>query len=145
MNRTKSSLQRAHTRSSFARLIFESEHSNGGGHHDRDLIFRLCQMFVLLFRLVTPFSYVFLLTLAYLWYHEMHFFSAASALEIPLSPPWQASLLADNMIVWIRELKSHTLGWVLYHVTLCWMTAEALFFPCYYHLFNKMQDFNDGA
>ena len=65
MKRTHSSLMRAHSRGSFSRLVFESEHSNGGGEPDRSLLFRSVQLFVIIFRLITPFSYVYLASLIY--------------------------------------------------------------------------------
>lgn len=64
MKRTKSSLIRSHSRDSFSRLVFESEHSNGGGHHNRSLVYRFCQFMVLLLRSITPLSYVFLIYIA---------------------------------------------------------------------------------
>jgi hypothetical protein len=63
MKRTTSSLMRAHSRSSFNRLLFESEHATGGGPKDRSLLFRLCQLVVVIFRSVTPLSYVYLAVL----------------------------------------------------------------------------------
>lgn len=60
MKRTTSSLHRAHSKGSFNRLVFESEHSLGGGDHDRSLIFRLCQLVVIVIRAITPLSYLFL-------------------------------------------------------------------------------------
>lgn len=56
-----SSLHLAHSRDALSRLIFESEHSLGGGHQGRSLIFRLFQLLVVFLRLVTPASYLFLL------------------------------------------------------------------------------------
>ena len=58
-----SSLLRAHSRGSFSRLVFESETNNGGGHEDRSLLYRFFQLVVLLMRLVTPASYIFIITL----------------------------------------------------------------------------------
>lgn len=58
-----SSLLRAHSRGSFSRLVFESETNNGGGHKDRSLSYRFCQLVVMLMRLVTPASYIFIITL----------------------------------------------------------------------------------
>ena len=46
MSRTTSSLLLSRTRGSFDRLVFESEHSNGGGSSDRSITFRLCQVLV---------------------------------------------------------------------------------------------------
>jgi len=54
MKRTTSSLLRAHSRGSLNRLIFESEHSNGGGGDDRSIPYRLCQLIVIIIRLITP-------------------------------------------------------------------------------------------
>ena len=60
MKRTTSSLHRAHSKGSFNRLVFESEHSLGGGDNDRSLIFRFCQLIVVIIRAITPLSYLFL-------------------------------------------------------------------------------------
>ena len=57
---TTSSLHNAHTKGSFSRLLFESEHSNGSGDSNRSITFRACQCLVVVMRLVTPFSYVFM-------------------------------------------------------------------------------------
>lgn len=60
MKRTTSSLHRAHSRSSFNRLVFESEHCLGGGHDGRSILFRFFQLMVVIFRSITPFSYLYL-------------------------------------------------------------------------------------
>jgi pimeloyl-ACP methyl ester carboxylesterase len=54
--RSNSSLLRAHSRSSFSRLVMESEASMGT--YANSLPFFMCQMVVITFRLVTPLSYV---------------------------------------------------------------------------------------
>lgn len=105
MKRTTSSLNRAHSRSSFDRLLFESEHSNGGGHSDRGLLFRLCQLVVIALRLITPFSYVYLVI----------FFTYGIKAD---------SVLANFFFLFLTA----------------WMFAEAIFFPYYYHLFNKLNN-----
>ncbi|RYG68363.1 hypothetical protein EON64_05350 [archaeon] len=57
------SLLRAHSRGSLSRLMFEAEQCNGVTvSHDRSLAFRLVQCAVFLCRLITPFSYVYLLS-----------------------------------------------------------------------------------
>lgn len=56
-----SSLHLAHSRDAFSRLIFESEHSMGGGDNGRSVLFRLFQLLVVVLRLVTPACYLFLL------------------------------------------------------------------------------------
>jgi hypothetical protein len=58
-----STLLNAHSKHSFSRLLFESKLSNGFGHYDRSITFRFFQLVVLIIRLVTPFSYVYLLAL----------------------------------------------------------------------------------
>jgi hypothetical protein len=52
MSRTTSSLLLSRTRGSFDRLVFESEHSNGGGSSDRSITFRLCQVLVRTYLLI---------------------------------------------------------------------------------------------
>ena len=59
LKRTTSSLLRASSRDSLSRLLFESEHSNGGGGDDRSLFFRFCQLVVLIIRSITPLSYAY--------------------------------------------------------------------------------------
>ena len=46
LTRTTSSLLLSRSRGSFNRLVFESEHSIGGGSSDRSILFRLCQLVV---------------------------------------------------------------------------------------------------
>jgi len=60
MQRSNSSLIRAHSLSSLGRLLIESEVSNGpgGDSKERDWLFRLAQTVVLIFRLFTPAAYV---------------------------------------------------------------------------------------
>eukprot|EP01038_Epipyxis_sp_PR26KG_P009700 gene9700-13057_t len=60
MIRTRSSILRAHSRGSFERLVFESEHSLGGGSPDRSLVFRFAQLVVVLLRSITPLSYLYI-------------------------------------------------------------------------------------
>ena len=57
--RSDSSLLRAHSRGSFARLLLESEASMG--NYSLSKWFRFVQMIVLAFRLITPLSYVVLI------------------------------------------------------------------------------------
>ncbi|KAJ1440279.1 hypothetical protein B484DRAFT_152274 [Ochromonadaceae sp. CCMP2298] len=78
MKRVNSSLHRAHSRDSFSRLLFESESSNGGGDESRSIFFRLCQLGVLAFRLVTPFSYLYLSTLFALKLQPAQFFGGSA-------------------------------------------------------------------
>jgi hypothetical protein len=58
-----SSILKAHSRGSFSRLVFESEPNNGGGHKDRSLCYRFWQFVVLVFRVITPCSYIFLVSI----------------------------------------------------------------------------------
>lgn len=58
--RSNSSLLRAHSRGSFSRLVGESE--AGNGEYATSFAFFLCQIMVICFRLITPISYVGLLT-----------------------------------------------------------------------------------
>lgn len=67
MKRSSSSLFKAHSRGSFGRLLFESEHCNGGGSADRSLTFRLSQLLVLVLRIITPISYIYLLSLLFIF------------------------------------------------------------------------------
>ena len=46
LTRTTSSRLLSRSRGSFNRLVFESEHSIGGGSSDRSILFRLCQLVV---------------------------------------------------------------------------------------------------
>ena len=62
--RTTSSLMRAHSRGSFNQLVLESAENLGGGRHDRPILFRLLQVFIVVLRLVTPASYLYLMCLA---------------------------------------------------------------------------------
>lgn len=56
------SLLRSHSRGSFERLLFEAEDCNGPvSSHEHPVLYRLVQAFVFISRLVTPFSYVYLL------------------------------------------------------------------------------------
>lgn len=106
MKRSPSStLLRAHSRGSFSRLVFESETNNGGGHHDRSLSYRFAQLVVVCMRLVTPCSYLYLLSLTVL-----------------------------------KESPSVYLGNVLFIALTIWMCIEALFFPYYYYLFNRLNN-----
>lgn len=59
MKKVTSALHGANVRDAFSRLIFESEHCLGLGDEHRSLTFRLCQLLVVLLRLVTPFSYLY--------------------------------------------------------------------------------------
>jgi hypothetical protein len=134
-----SSLHKAHSRHSFNRFLFESEISNGPpfgkltnfrccfllissssylGDKSRSFLFRLCQFFVLLFRLVTPFSYLYLAIAA------CHFF-------FPIVD-------SNNFLLKLLPNKS-VLSWSIF----AWMTVEALFFPYYYYLFTRLNDFNE--
>lgn len=65
MNRKHSSsgaLLRAHSRSSLERLIFESEKCNGPiSSHNHSFLYRLVQCIVIVCRIVTPLSYLWLL------------------------------------------------------------------------------------
>jgi hypothetical protein len=78
MKRDNFSLHRAHSRGDFSRLLFESETSNGGGDESRSFLFRLCQLGVLAFRLVTPFSYLYLSTLFALKLQPAQFFGGSA-------------------------------------------------------------------
>ena len=62
--RSNSSLLRAHSRGSFSRLVLESESSNG--EYATSFAFFLCQILVITFRLVTPASYLGVLTYVFL-------------------------------------------------------------------------------
>jgi hypothetical protein len=111
MKRVNSSLHKASSRDSLSRLLFESESSNGGGDGDRSIFFRLCQLGVLLFRLVTPFSYIYLFTLYAQYY--MHY-------DVLLRP------------------EQYFGGPLMYYFLLLWMAVEALFLPYYYYLFTQV-------
>jgi len=58
-----SSLSKAHSRGSVARLLVESQECNGlvTSKKNRSLLYQLCQLLVFSFRLVTPFSYLYLI------------------------------------------------------------------------------------
>lgn len=67
-----SSLLRAHSRGSFGRLLFESEHCHGGGGSDRSLLFRITQLVVIVFRSVTPLSYIHLILVLFFGLRAPH-------------------------------------------------------------------------
>lgn len=100
-----STLLHSHSRSSFSRLVFESETNNGGGHHDRSLLYRFAQLVVVCMRLVTPCSYLYLFALTVL-----------------------------------KKSPSVYLGSILFIALTMWMCIEALFFPYYYYLFNRLNN-----
>jgi hypothetical protein len=119
IKRTTSSLLRAHSRNSLNRLLFESEHCNGGGHDDRSLSFRLMQLVVMLLRLVTPLSYLYLIYLCF--YVNLH--------------------TIDNIVYDVFSQKYHLMGVLrilVFSTFTLWMIIEALFFPYYCYMFNKL-------
>jgi hypothetical protein len=61
--RNRSLLTRSHSTNLLTRLLFESEHSLGGGLEDRSLLFRAFQALVIVIRAVTPLSYLYVLSL----------------------------------------------------------------------------------
>ena len=67
-NSARSMLIRSQSQSSFTRLVFEAEHATAFGIKDRSVFFRCCQCFVIVIRMVTPFSYFFLLVL---WCYDL--------------------------------------------------------------------------
>lgn len=143
MKRTTSSLLRAHSRGSFSRLIFESEWSNGGGHESRSLLFRLCQVSVMCFRVVTPLSYLYLITLAVIALSPSFLerdsegtfkWSLGLSSSLSLTNPW--SMLMTSVQ---EPLLSH---FVFIFLTV-WALLEALFFPYYYYLFTKLNSLNN--
>lgn len=152
MTRTTSSLLRAHSRGSFARLILESEQCNGPigqGHNPRSISFRVCQFIVFLFRLVTPFSYIFLL----------YVFLRESSPRLPNQ--WQNALqILDKHLFSSLKNPSPTKVWTFnsispihigiygeYSITFTlftlWMCVEAAFLPYYYYLFTLLNSLND--
>ena len=124
---------RAHSRASFSRLLFESEHSNGPNFGDtgdkRSFFFLACQILVLAIRLVTPLSYLFLA-----W--EFHFrFGTGRFITLWLrnNPQWP-NPLPPSMECWVTDFRYAA----VYHIFLLWMLVEAAFFPYYYYLFVRM-------
>ena len=113
MKRSTSSLLRAHSRDSMTRLLFESECSNGGGGDDRSILYRICQLFVVGCRLVTPLSYLYCI---YLIFHPPSFI-------------WQA---------WPNE----NLISIAIHITrvilVVWAIVEVFFLPYYCFMFVKL-------
>ena len=110
MKRSSSSskLIKAHSTGSFSRFVFESEANNGGGHHDRSILFRICQVVVVVMRLVTPISYVYLIG------------------------------LLTNIIKPIQYTTTNKYTYILFLIFTLWMISEAIFFPYYYYLFSLL-------
>jgi len=106
---TTSSLLTAHSKGTLNRLVFESEHSNGGGNSDRSLLFRLCQVVVIVMRSVTPLSYIYLIFLCS-W--------------LILFPEYDFNYQYFG-------------GKIAFSLITIWMVLEALFFPYYYYIFKR--------
>ncbi len=114
MRRSTSSLFHAHSRGSFGRLLFESESNNGGGYEHRSILFRCLQLLVLAFRIVTPISYAYILTLIYLLITS----------EADLVPRCVGMLG----------------GVIPFSVLTLWMAIEVIFLPYYCYVFTHLND-----
>lgn len=119
--RSNSALLRAHSRGSFERLLFESEHSNGLGHKDRSLYFRLAQGFVLALRLITPVSYLFLLVLA--------------AVMTNVIRHEYVDRVKERWLGVVHQSAASTFG---FYALVVWTVLEALFLPLYYYKYLQL-------
>lgn len=127
MKRSTSSLNRAHSRGSFSRLVFESESNNGGGDKDRSILFRLCQLVVVCFRLVTPASYAFL---GALWWFEYNPIQDQNILLLILTS-WMCSEAIFFPYYYYLFLKLSKLNSQLEHVASTKETRTRLVHNCF--------------
>lgn len=61
--RNRSALVRSHSGNFLNRLLFESEHALGGGQENRSVLFRLFQALVIVIRVITPLSFLYVISL----------------------------------------------------------------------------------
>ena len=156
LQKSKSSLLKAHSRSSFSRLILENAACNGpslmnsssssGVRHG--LLFRLTQCLVFAFRLITPMAYIYLSLCICLPWHVIRtcFLLVLSCLPLLVrllsSGTSHSSSKQDTLI--IEKQSAMSAGDVILYLFTLWMCVEALFFLYYWYLFRILHNSNDG-
>ena len=111
--------------------------SNGGGHPDRPISFRLMQLIVIFVRVITPFSYIYLsaLLFATMVYPK--------AIAYGLIPKMESLNFIENINNFIFRQDICTLSKqnkFIFSALTIYCMMEALFFCYYYYLFTKLND-----
>lgn len=134
---SSSSLLRAkkNNSGSLSRLLFESEYACGYGNRDRGIIYRLCQLVVLIIRAITPISYIYLMVLLCVILLPTHIVAAVNNINHYIYSSSSDSYTVMTIESYESLLQSLHQSYTFYFITM-WCVLEVIFFPYYLYLFH---------